>query len=165
MKKIRLVQIISVILFLLYVSLIILKLIWNKNSDNNNLIFSILLAIVSMNLIYKGKILKSTSTLWFGLCLILYAITIIIFELFKYDLSKYYCFFTIIPIFSSLIVLAIFNNLIYIKVIILNVSIAIPIIFYNIFWLTWWWGCIIGVVSIAIGIILSRCLNIGKEKV
>ena len=109
--------------------------------------------------------LKSTSTLWFGLSLILYALAIVTFELIAFDAEKYYYLFVLIPIFSSLIVLAVFSNLIYIKVIIFNLSIAIPIIIYNIFWLTWWWASIIGVVCVGFAIVLCRMISFKKEKV
>ena len=165
MKRIRLLQIISIVLFLLYTALLVVEFKWEMLGANSILIFSIILAVVSLSLIWKGKLLKSTSTLWFGLSLILYAIGIIVFELLNINFDKYMYLFVLIPIISSLIILAIFSNMIYIKVIIFNISISVPIILYNTIYITWWWAVIIGLVAVLVGILISRLLSLGKEKV
>ena len=165
MKKIKLVQIISILLFLVYIVLILIDIKASVLGNLSRFYFSILLAVISLNMIWKGKILKSTSTLWFGLSLILYAILIIIFELMQYDLQDLYYLFVFIPIISSVIILVIFGNLIYIKVIIFNIAIAIPVVLYNVLWLAWWWVVVIGVVSIVSAVLISRNLWFNKEKV
>ena len=83
MKKIRIVQIVGILLFLVYVSFIIINsfkisIIRGKET----FIFSILLAVLSITLIYKGVLLKSSSTLWFALNLISYAIILLLFDIF-----------------------------------------------------------------------------------
>ena len=158
MTKIRLVQIIGSLLFLIYVILIIAERYMKVLGDSSNLIFSVILSLVSLGLIWKGKILYSSSTLWFGLSLILYAITIVVLEIIKYDIINYYLF-VFVPIIASLIIFVIFKKLLYIKVIIFNIFLAIPIVLYNVLWLTWWWALIIGVVCIACAIVVNRRLN------
>lgn len=165
MKKIKVVQIIGYVLFIIYLGLIIGEWIWGYWKDFENIAFSILLAIVSLSLIYKGVLIKSSSTLWFAVSLIIYAITIIIFEYLKIDPQNYYYIFVLIPIIASLINLAVFQNLIYIKVIILNISIAIPVFLSRFLSLSIWWILFIRLISVFIGIIICRSINLDKERV
>ena len=165
MKKIQLVQIINLIWFCVYVVLIVLNF-WVGNS--NKLIeslFTILLAVISLNLIYKGKLLKSTSTLWFGLNLMIYAIMIIAFNLLKLSIFDYNWLMVLLPILPSIMIIGIFYNLIYVKVIIFNIAIAIPIIIDSIFNIDLWKVLVIALISVMLAIVISRSISIGKESV
>ena len=165
MKRIRIIQIVGIVLFVIYVGLFILDLIWGVLSDFDSLILSIVLAIVSMSLIYKGVILKSGSTLWFSISLILSAIFLIIISLLNLSLGDYYYVFAILPIFASIFNLLIFGNKIYIKVIILNITILLPILVVRFYDLSIWLNILISVGSVVLGIIISRSINLSKEKV
>ena len=163
MKKISIVKWIGIILFFVYITLIVVDLIFEVLGDYRILILSLVLALISMNMISKGVIIKSSSTLWFALTLILFAILIAIFELKNINPTEYYYIFSIIPIISSVINLAIFQNLIYIKVIILNISIVIPIFILYFFQLHLLLNLLIFVISIGLGIIISRGIPLNKE--
>ena len=164
-KKIKIAQIIGILLFSLYISLLLLDLLWGVLGEINNLIFSCVMAGISLSLIYKGVLLKSSSTLWFAITLILSAIVLIIFNLFGLDLNGYYFIFVLIPIIASIFNLIIFHYKIYIKVIILNISIAIPIFTAHFWFENWWQNLIVGVVAIIIGILICRSINFEREKV
>ena len=149
----------------MYVGLVVCDAVFDFLGNLKVLAFSILLSIISLNLIAKGILIKSSSTLWFAITLILFAIDIMIYDIIHLSPHDFYFVYGIIPIISSLINLAIFSNLIYIKVIILNISILIPLIlsYYlnlNIFW-------ILGIlaISLVIGIIVCRCISLKREKV
>lgn len=163
MKRINIIKWIGLILFLFYIVLLVVDLSLDVLGDWRILVFSLVLALISTNLIAKGVIIKSSSTLWFSITLVLFAITIAIFELKSIKAFDYYYIFSLIPIISSIINLAIFQNLIYIKVIILNISIIIPVCIQYFFHLRTWIiittlvGCIVG------GIIVCRCINLNKE--
>lgn len=165
MKKIRIVQILGFILCLLYVIILILNMFFGMFPNINNLIFSILLAIVAFELLFKGVIIKSTSTMWFALSLILYALVIIVFERLSLNYEERAYIFAFLPIISSLIILFIFNNYIYIKLIILNISIAIPIALFILLDFKLWIFAIVLTISILFGILLSRLIKLDKEKV
>lgn len=165
MRKIRVVQLIGIALFLVYMGLIVADILFGYLGNYGELVLSILLAIISINLIYKGMLIRSSSTLWFAVSLILFAIAIVVFELLKVSPLDYYWIFSIIPIISSLINVAIFQNLIYIKVIILNISICIPIFIKYFSALNVWWIVAIAGVSVLMGILLCRCINFSKENV
>lgn len=165
MSKIRIVQILGFVLCLAYITILILNMFWGVFPNINNLIFSIILAIVSFELLFKAVIIKSTSTMWFALSLILYALIIIIFERLSLNYKSMAYVFAFLPIISSLIILLLFNNYIYIKLIILNMSIAIPITLFNLLDLKWWIFAIILTIGILFGILLSRMVNLDKEKV
>lgn len=165
MKKIKIAQIVGIILFIIYIGLFIIDLIWGILGKLDILIFSILLAVVSIWMIYKGVLLKSGSTLWFALSLILFAILIMTLNLLGMDINDNYYIFSLIPLISSVFILLIFRYIIYIKLIILLISTIIPIFTSKFFVSTWWINAIIGSISIITGIIICRNLNLGEEKV
>ena len=165
MKKIKIIQIIGITLFIIYIGLIISDILLNYMGDYKILTLSFILALVSINSIWKGVVLRSSSTLWFSITLILISITIVIFDLNALVVENYYFIFVLIPIIASLINLAIFHNLIYIKVIILNISIAIPTIIHYFYNLKVWWNILSFGVSIVLGIIICRLWNLDKENV
>lgn len=164
MKKIRIVQIIGFILFVIYVLLIISEFIWGYLADLNLIVFSGVLAIVSITMITKGVLLKSASTLWFAISLILFAICIISSEIFKIP-REYGYLLALIPIIASLVNIAIFHNLFYIKIIIVNISVFIPLLIVRYVSLQWWWSVIIFAISIILGIIICRNISLEKENI
>ena len=163
MRKIEVVKWIGIILFLSYIILIIVDLSLDVLGDWQILVFSGILALISTNLIAKGVIIKSSSTMWFALTLILFAITIAIFEVKNNNALDYYYIFSIIPIISSVINLAIFQNLIYIKVVIFNISIIIPVCILYFIQLNFWIISAIFVISLLLGIMVCRSINLNKE--
>lgn len=163
MKKIIIVKWLGIVLFVVYSVLLIIDFVFDFLGDWKIITFSIILAIISINMIAKGVIIKSSSTLWFAVSLILFAITIAIFDIKNIDPKQYYFIFSIIPIISSIINLAIFENLIYIKVIILNISIAIPVFVWYFWDFKFIINLIISVLSVIIGIVISRFINLNKE--
>ena len=165
MKKIKIVQIIGILLFIIYLGLFITHLLWGILYDFDVFIFSIILAIISLVSIYKGVLLKSSSTFWFAIFLILTAIFSITINLLYLDINDFYFVFSILPIIASLFNLFIFKYKIYIKVIILNISIAIPVFCMQFLTWQWWINCIVGVISVLAGILICRLINFDKEKV
>lgn len=162
--KIKLIQILEFLLIVLYVGLLILGLTTEVVGDRFYLMLSVVLAALAFVMLGQGALIKSSSTLWFSLTLIMSAILLIFFDLKGIDASNVYYLFMFIPIISSLINLAIFENLIYIKVIILNISIIIPmcLVRYNSYDL--WLTIVAYVVSISIGIVVCRFINLNREK-
>jgi hypothetical protein len=158
------VQLLGFILSIGYFILLILNCFFDYGS-NKDIVFSLVLAIISISLIYKGVLLKSSSTLWFSLSLILYAILILTMGILNIDYSNYHYIFALIPIIPSIINIIIFQNLVYIKVIIINITIFIPIIIKYYFTISQWLYIISFVVSIILGIIFCRCIKFDKEKV
>ena len=165
MKKIKIVQVISLILFVIYVILIIFNFSVSFIKLQPITIFSIILASVSLSMLFKGVILKSSSTLWFSLNLILYAILIVISNVFNINYIYNNIYLILIPIIPSVITLAVFHNLMYIKVMILNLTIFIPFWVFENLTDNLWWVCSIGIVSIIGGIVICRLLIFNKEKV
>ena len=165
MKKIKIIQIIGISLVLIYLVLLISDLIWGYLGDINTLVFSVILVCIGLNLMHKGVLLKSTSTLWFAMCLIIFAICIIILKLNNQDVQDFAYLFGIIPLIASFINLALFGAKIYIKVIILNVSILVPIFTSQFLNLQWFINVGIGVISFILGILICRNINLDKEKI
>ena len=162
--KIKLIQLLEFLLIVLYIGLLILGLTTEVIGDRFYLMLSVVLAALAFVMLGQGALIKSSSTLWFSLTLIMSAILLIFFDIKGIDASKVYYLFMFIPIISSLINLAIFENLLYIKVIILNISIIIPmcIVRYNDYDL--WLTIISYIVSISIGIVVCRFINLNREK-
>lgn len=165
MKRIRIIQIIGIALFIIYIGLFILDLVYGLLNDWNTFVFSIILALISISLLYKGTLLKSSSTLWFSINLIFSAIFLITINLIDININDCYYVFSLIPLIASLINLFIYRYIIYIKVIILNISAIIPVVLMQFFVLEWWIVLITAVVSILLGILLCRSINLGREKV
>ena len=165
MKKIKIVQIIGLLLILTYIFLFISNLIVGYLKDLEQIVLSVVLIFVSVTLIFKGVLLKSSSTLWFAICLINFSILIIIFELASVDLRGYDWIFACVPLLASMLNLAVFKAKIYIKVIILNISILIPIVTTQVLSPNIWLSLIIWLGSVIFGIFVCRCINLNREKV
>ena len=113
MKKIRIVQFLGIVLFVAYLIVFVIDLVRGVLGDYKELIFSLFMAIIGINLIVKGVIIKSNSTLWFANVLIMMALTIAELRCLMIDVVENYYLFTIIPIIASVINLVVFKNLIY----------------------------------------------------
>lgn len=163
LRRIRLVQLLGILLFVIYLGLFLVDLFVGFLGEWQVIVLSVVLAIVSLNLIAKGVLLKSQSTLWFAITLLLSAMIIVVFDLNKVGIEEYYFVFSIIPIISSLINLAIFKNLIYIKVVVINLSVLIPILIEYVFELFYVWIILITVASTFVGIMTCRLWNLDKE--
>lgn len=159
------VQLIEILLVLVYIGLIIGNLTFGLLGDRGDMVLSIVLVLISISLIHKGTLLKSHSTLWFSISLILFAITIISCQLIGVEPIEYYFIFALIPIISSIINIAIFNNLLYIKVMILNISIIVPVMIMYFTSMKVWHIIVIGLVSVLLGIAVCRSLSFEKEKI
>lgn len=165
MKKIKVIEIIGTILFVIYVALVISEIIFGVMGDYRELIFSIILAVISMNMLFKGVFLKSQSTLWFAITLVLYAILMIIFSVFNIDYNLYNYIYVLLPIIASTINIVVFHNLLYIKVIILNITLVIAFVISKFTNFHDYLYFVIGGISVVVGIILCRFLKMGREKV
>ncbi len=165
MKKIRIVQFLGIVLFVAYLIVFVIDLVRGILGDYKELIFSLFMAIIGINLIIKGVLIKSNSTLWFANVLITMALTIAVLRYLKIDVVENYYLFTIIPIIASVINLVVFKNLIYIKVIIINVTVIVPTMLqflkkFDIYWTTGMF-----VISVLIGVLVCRLINFDKENV
>jgi len=165
LKRIRIVQIVSIALIMVYITLLIVDIAIYELGDWKDLAFTLLLAGIAVNMIFKGVLIKSQSTMWFAVTLALSAITLILFVLNGEDGAEYYYIFSFLPIISSVINLAIFGNLIYIKVIILNISIIVPIILSYFVAIEILTLVVIGVCSVVVGISICRLIRTNKENV
>lgn len=165
MKKIRVVQFLGIMLFVAYLIVFAIDIFRGVLGNSKELIFSLFMAFIGVNLIVKGVIIKSNSTLWFANVLIGLSLTIVLLEYFNLEIKDCYYWFAIIPLFASIINLIVFKNFIYVKVIIINLTIIIPTIlqFFNKFNLYWTIGMF--VISILIGILICRLINFDKENV
>lgn len=164
MKKIKVVQIIGIMLVLLYVALVLTNLIWGV-IDHSAFLFSIVIVLVGANLIYKGKLLKSASTLWFAFNLIFGAILIIILELLKLEIQDFGYIFAFVPMLASMFILVILRTKIYIKVMIINISVIIPLLVYKFAQIEWYFALIIAIICIVASIVICRNINLDKEKI
>ena len=164
MTRLKIVSFAGIFLFFIYLFLLITEWLYGYLGDYKDIIFSCVLAVVSLTLIFKGLLIKSTSTIWFSLCLILYALSIVVFDIINLNYLKYYSIFAFIPVISSLIILAIFKNLLYIRLIILNIFVACPIILNNIFNFKTWLFIIILIFAIILSVFVCRWIHFDKEK-
>lgn len=165
MKKIRFVQAVGVVLFLGYILLLVIDVFKGFLGNYYQLILSLIMAIIGFNLLFKAVIIKSSSTIWFAIVLISMSVVIITMSLYRIEIEKLYYVFAIIPLFASLLNLIVFNNLIYIKVMIINATIIVPMIIQQFYTLGNYWSIGLFVISILIGIIICRVINFDKEKV
>ena len=108
------------------------------------------MALIGINLLIKGVIIKSNSTLWFANVLIALSLTIVILEYLSLDINENYYLLTFVPILASVINLIVFKNLIYVKVIIINVTVIIPTILQFINEFDFYWTAGLFVISILI---------------
>lgn len=165
MKKIRFVQAVGVVLFLGYILLLVIDVFKGFLGNYYQLILSLIMAIIGFNLLFKAVIIKSSSTIWFAIVLISMSVVIITMSLYRIEIEKLYYVFAIIPLFASLLNLIVFNNLIYIKVMIINATIIVPMIIQQFYTVGNYWSIGLFVISILIGIIICRVINFDKEKV
>lgn len=150
---------------LFYISLVISNMIWRVLDDNLLFILSIVMIVFGVNMLFKGKLLRSVSTLWFALILIFCAVFILLLEIFNKDISEYYFIFSLIPIIPSIMCVFILDAKIFLKVIILNISIAIPVILLQFLNIEWYYILAIGLLTLAFGIVICRSINLDKEKI
>ena len=165
LKKIKAVQLISFILIITYIALVCINFAFGVLGENSVFIFSGLIVVIGIDLIFKGTFLKSTSTLWFALILILSAIAIIMCRLMKLNLTDFTWVFMVIPIIPSIINLIVFHAKIYIKVIIINISLAAPFVLMQFTKITWYWLLLIAVFVLGLAILICRNIDFDKEKV
>lgn len=165
MKKIRLVQAVGIVLFIGYLILLLIDAINGFLGNNTQLVLSVIMAVIGINLIFKGTIIKSSSTMWFANVLISLSVTIIVANLLRVEMRQVYYLMAIIPLFASIVNLIVFNNLTYIKVIIINISIIAPIIIEYFYGFDIYWSIGLFVISILIGVMVCRLINLDKEKV
>ena len=165
MKKIRVVQFFGILLFVAYLFVFIFDLIRGFLGDYQGFVFSLIMALIGVNLLIKGVIIKSNSTLWFANVLIALSLTIVILEYLSLDISENYYLLAFVPILASVINLIVFKNLIYVKVIIINVTVIIPTILQLINEFNFYWTAGMFVISILIGIFICRLINFDKENI
>lgn len=165
MKKIKIIQIIGFVLFFVYLGLFVADIVLGFAGEYREIVFSILLAIISINMLSKGVFLKSQSTLWFAITLVLYAIIMIVFSIYNIDYNLYNYIFILLPVISSAISIVVFHNLLYIKVIILNVTLVVPVILNKFIGVKWYWLLLIGILSVVLGIFVCRLLKVKREKI
>jgi len=164
LTRIKIVSITGFLLFIIYLFLLITEWIYGYLGNYKDIVFSCILAIISLSLMFKGLLIKSVSTIWFSLCLIIYALCIIVFNIIDFNYLNYYSIFALIPVISSLIILVIFKNLLYIRLIIINIFIALPIFFLNIFDFNVWIFVTILIFSIILSVFVCRLIRFNKEK-
>lgn len=165
MKKIRVVQFFGIMLFVAYLIVFVIDLYRGFLGDYQEFVFSFIMALIGINLLIKGVIIKSNSTLWFANVLIALSLTIVILEYLSLDINENYYLLTFVPILASVINLIVFKNLIYVKVIIINVTVIIPTILQFINEFDFYWTVGLFVISILIGIFICRLINFDKENV
>lgn len=163
MRKIRAIKFIGIILFVGYVLIGIMAYMERLVSRTDNILFSVLLAILSIFVCFKGSILKSYSTLWFGITLILYALLIVTFEVVKFDYMGYSYVFAFLPLITSTLFIC-FKKFNYIKIFIINLTIAIPVMFVNILNLKLWLNIAVFTISIIIGIVVCKLIDLSRER-
>ena len=165
MKRIRVVQVIGIVLFVAYLLLFIADMLRNVLGNYKEIILSVLISLIGVNLLVKGFLIKSNSTLWFANVLILMSLTIALLEFLKFDIVNYYYLFTIIPMIASVINLIVFKNLIYIKVMIINFTVIVPAVLQFIYKFDIYLMTLMFVISILIGILICRMINFDRENV
>ena len=165
MKRIRIVQFVGIALFIAYLLVFVTDLVRGVLGGYKETVFSLFMALVGVNLLVKGVLIKSNSTLWFANVLITMSLTIVVVSLVGLEITKVYYMFTIIPIFASVINLIVFKNLIYVKIIIINITIIVPAVIQFLKNLDIYWTVGLFVISVLIGILVCRLINFDKENV
>lgn len=164
MRKIKIIKYVGVMLFIIYVATMVLASFSNYFGDFNVIAFTLVLALLSLHLCYKGTVLHSYSTLWFALNLVLYALLILYFEIMKIDYNGFYFLFAFLPIVPSLI-LVFLGKAGYLKVIILDLSVALPLTIFNFPTLNLWLKIGVFAFSILLGIFICKLFSLGKERI
>lgn len=163
MRKIRAIKYIGLVLFFAYTIAIILTYFTSFVGDFDNILFSILLAVLSLFTCFKGTMIRSFSTLWFSVTLILYAILIIVFEITKISYDDYIYLFAFLPIITSLVFIC-FKKFHYIKVLIINLSIAIPVLISKTTVFNLWLNIGCFMCFVILGIFIAGLLDGHKER-
>lgn len=164
MAKIRIIKYLGIVLFIVYLVTVVLAFTTSYFGDLNIIAFTFVLALVSLHLCYKGAVLHSYSTLWFALNLVLYALLILYFEIMNIEYNSFYFLFTFLPLIPSLIIVF-WGKVGYLKVIILNLSVALPLTIFNFVTLDLWLQIGVFTFSILLGMFISKLFSLGKERI
>lgn len=163
-KRVKIIQIIGSLLVFVYLGLFVSNVIFGYLGALDTFIFSILLVAIGFDLIWKGVLLKSSSTLWFAICLILWAILILILKLYNQNIQEYNFVFASIPLIPSALNMIVFKNSIYLKVIIINISIIVPILLMQFLTLSWWWLVLMATASVGVSIVICRFIGLKRGR-
>ncbi len=163
-KRVKIIQIIGSLLVFVYLGLFVSNVIFGYLGALDTFIFSILLVAIGFDLIWKGVLLKSSSTLWFAICLILWAILILILKLYNQNIQEYIFVFASIPLIPSALNMIVFKNSIYLKVIIINISIIVPILLMQFLTLSWWWLVLMATASVGVSIVICRFIGLKRGR-
>lgn len=163
-KRVKIIQIIGSLLVFVYLGLFVSNVIFGYLGALDTFIFSILLVVIGFDLIWKGVLLKSSSTLWFAICLILWAILILILKLYNQNIQEYIFVFASIPLIPSALNMIVFKNSIYLKVIIINISIIVPILLMQFLTLSWWWLVLMATASVGVSIVICRFIGLKRGR-
>lgn len=163
-KRVKIIQIIGSLLVFVYLGLFVSNVIFGYLGALDTFIFSILLVVIGFDLIWKGVLLKSSSTLWFAICLILWAILILILKLYNQNIQEYNFVFASIPLIPSALNMIVFKNSIYLKVIIINISIIVPILLMQFLTLSWWWLVLMATASVGVSIVICRFIGLKRGR-
>lgn len=163
-KRVKIIQIIGSLLVFVYLGLFVSNVIFGYLGALDTFIFSILLVVIGFDLIWKGVLLKSSSTLWFAICLILWAILILILKLYNQNNQEYIFVFASIPLIPSALNMIVFKNSIYLKVIIINISIIVPILLMQFLTLSWWWLVLMATASVVVSIVICRFIGLKRGR-
>ena len=161
-KRVKIIQIIGSLLVFVYLGLFVSNVIFGYLGALDTFIFSILLVVIGFDLIWKGVLLKSSSTLWFAICLILWAILILILKLYNQNIQEYIFVFASIPLIPSALNMIVFKNSIYLKVIIINIFIIVPILLMQFLTLSWWWLVLMATASVGVSIVICRFIGLKR---
>ena len=161
-KRVKIIQIIGSLLVFVYLGLFVSNVIFGYLGALDTFIFSILLVAIGFDLIWKGVLLKSSSTLWFAICLILWAILILILKLYNQNIQEYIFVFASIPLIPSALNMIVFKNSIYLKVIIINIFIIVPILLMQFLTLSWWWLVLMATASVGVSIVICRFIGLKR---
>ena len=163
-KRVKIIQIIGSMLVFVYLGLFVSNVIFGYLGALDTFIFSILLVAIGFDLIWKGVLLKSSSTLWFAICLILWAILILILKLYNQNIQEYNFVFASIPLIPSALNMIVFKNSIYLKVIIINIFIIVPILLMQFLTLSWWWLVLMATASVGVSIVICRFIGLKRGR-
>ena len=163
-KRVKIIQIIGSLLVFVYLGLFVSNVIFGYLGALDTFIFSILLVAIGFDLIWKGVLLKSSSTLWFAICLILWAILILILKLYNQNIQEYNFVFASIPLIPSALNMIVFKNSIYLKVIIINIFIIVPILLMQFLTLSWWWLVLMATASVGVSIVICRFIGLKRGR-
>ena len=95
--------------------------------------------------------------------MILFAITIAVLQLFKYDVDRLSYLWSIIPIIPSIINLVAFKNYLYIKLIIINIFVLLPLCIIHYISLNIWIEVAIIIGFLITSIVVCRLIKFNKE--